>query len=225
MGSRQEAKLEKQVKDLLRQGANKTCINCDNKACCTCEGAVAVDMLACMVDGDLRPGFTFDIRVASYLCRVPSMRSCPLMSLHAQRAAEYSKYCLAFCRRGAVLSIVRAVFATFVPTRPLLPLRSRQFGHRVKGVSMSSFKSEEVEALKKGGNEVCACSCSRGFGPQRNFVAGGRGFCPYPHPTRVRCMVPVGFYNAYETDVAGESKRAMPRGVGEARRAEAWKAQ
>ena len=31
---------------------------------------------------------------------------------------------------------------------------SREFNHRVKGISMSSFKPEEVEALEKGGNKV-----------------------------------------------------------------------
>lgn len=31
---------------------------------------------------------------------------------------------------------------------------SREFGHRVKSVSMSSFTSEEVIALQAGGNEV-----------------------------------------------------------------------
>ena len=31
---------------------------------------------------------------------------------------------------------------------------SRQFGHRVKGVSMSTFKSDEVAALEESGNAV-----------------------------------------------------------------------
>lgn len=31
---------------------------------------------------------------------------------------------------------------------------SRQFGHRVKGVSMSSFKPDEIKALQEGGNGV-----------------------------------------------------------------------
>lgn len=33
---------------------------------------------------------------------------------------------------------------------------SRQFGHRVKGVSMSTFKPEEVQALAESGNAVRA---------------------------------------------------------------------
>lgn len=38
------------------------------------------------------------------------------------------------------------------PPRP--PPCSRQFGHRVKGVSMSTFKKDEVETLRQSGNEV-----------------------------------------------------------------------
>lgn len=36
-------------------------------------------------------------------------------------------------------------------------IRSRQFGHRVKGITMSSFKAEEIAALQAGGNEVSSC--------------------------------------------------------------------
>lgn len=31
----------------------------------------------------------------------------------------------------------------------------RQFGHRVKGITMASFKSDEIAALQSGGNEAC----------------------------------------------------------------------
>jgi hypothetical protein len=30
----------------------------------------------------------------------------------------------------------------------------RQFGHRVKGISLCTFTSEEIESLKSGGNDV-----------------------------------------------------------------------
>lgn len=33
-------------------------------------------------------------------------------------------------------------------------MRSREFTHRVKSVSMATFTSQEVEALQKGGNQV-----------------------------------------------------------------------
>lgn len=33
-------------------------------------------------------------------------------------------------------------------------MRSREFNHRVKGVTMSLWTEKEVEALKKGGNRV-----------------------------------------------------------------------
>lgn len=37
---------------------------------------------------------------------------------------------------------------------------SREFGHRVKSVSMASFKPEEIERIKKGGNDVrVICYC------------------------------------------------------------------
>jgi len=32
---------------------------------------------------------------------------------------------------------------------------SRQFSHRVKGLSTSTFKPEEIKALEAGGNRVC----------------------------------------------------------------------
>jgi hypothetical protein len=36
---------------------------------------------------------------------------------------------------------------------------SRQFNHRCKGVTMATFKPEEVAAIEDGGNAVCFLSC------------------------------------------------------------------
>jgi len=38
----------------------------------------------------------------------------------------------------------------------LFVFNSREFNHRVKGLTMSTFNEEEVEALENGGNDVAA---------------------------------------------------------------------
>ena len=46
-------------------------------------------------------------------------------------------------------------FVIFSTESPILTIRSsREFNHRVKSVSMATFKPEEIDALQKGGNQV-----------------------------------------------------------------------
>ena len=45
----------------------------------------------------------------------------------------------------------------WTPQKRLFGTCSRQFNHRCKGISMASFKPEEIRALENGGNGVSAC--------------------------------------------------------------------
>lgn len=45
----------------------------------------------------------------------------------------------------------------WTPQKRLFGNCSRQFNHRCKGISMASFKPEEIRALENGGNGVSAC--------------------------------------------------------------------
>lgn len=45
----------------------------------------------------------------------------------------------------------------WTPQKRLFGNCSRQFNHRCKGISMASFKPEEIRGLENGGNGVSAC--------------------------------------------------------------------
>lgn len=68
------------------------------------------------------------------------------MYLYAQHAVVYSKS-FALCTMHTLNNNNGQNMFFCTPC-------SRQFGHRVKGISMSTFTAEEVEALKNGGNQV-----------------------------------------------------------------------
>jgi hypothetical protein len=55
------------------------------------------------------------------------------------------------------IRVVLISSSTIILTHTDLCTCSREFTHRVKSVSMSTFSTQEVEALQKGGNQVKTC--------------------------------------------------------------------
>jgi hypothetical protein len=44
--------------------------------------------------------------------------------------------------------------SSLTPPLTRCPINSRQFNHRCKGVTMATFKPEEIQAIEDGGNAV-----------------------------------------------------------------------
>ena len=54
--------------------------------------------------------------------------------------------------------------------RPRRDICSRQFNHRCKGISMASFKPEEIKALEAGGNGVSVGTAHSGLFDTRMYT-------------------------------------------------------
>ena len=137
-----ESKHDKILKSLLRQPDNKRCINCETLVC----------------NQPARPAIGFNIiwwikftLLTLQMCRAHSMLYPICRFSSAQYAAECSKFaCHQYVCAGRLSGLNSGYcFAC-----------SRQFSHRVKGLSTSTFKPEEIKALEAGGNRVCLIPCA-----------------------------------------------------------------
>lgn len=152
--SRDAKKAEQRLKALLKEPANKRCANCDSLVRCGAAQAVNPGLRQL-------PAAPTCSLVARPLPRprrrAPSMWSATTTSSSAPCAAACSEWGRAPHPPPAAAAGAAAprVSRESTPARPAPPARcSRQFGHRVKGVSMSTFKPEEVAALAESGNAV-----------------------------------------------------------------------
>jgi hypothetical protein len=136
-----EAKHEKILKELSRVAANRKCVDCDN-------------IVRNLNHLDLRLGDPLLLALAAY---ANACFSC----------SAGSAVCDYIIRRFRLHRVwrpsVSLLFYFFRSHRlPLHSLKlfvfcllcSRQYGHRVKGISMSKFSKEEIAELQNGGNEV-----------------------------------------------------------------------
>lgn len=136
-----EAKHDKILKELSRVAANRRCVDCDNIV-------RIINQLDYKVLGN------------------------PLLLVHLARAHAFfacstgSAICYYIICRFRLHRVWRpsVSFPCFrqLP-RPIFELElmcitsllcSRQYGHRVKGISMSKFSKEEIAEIQTGGNEV-----------------------------------------------------------------------
>ena len=95
-----------------------------------------------------------------------SLARSPSRSRVDTRATTGASLCVLGLQHLCVLSLQRCSVRIELDTPSVLADRivmngtSREFGHRVKSVSMASFKPEEIERIKKGGNDVrVICYC------------------------------------------------------------------
>ena len=153
--SREAAKLEQRVQLCVKQPENKRCINCDSLVRRTWRaGATGLTTRCNCVRPPSEPA-------GPLACRAPSMLCPTSRSSCAPCAAAFSEWPLppppTFHLPLPALppaSMGRLTHPVVLLVPAGFPRRSRQFGHRVKGVSMSTFKAEEVAALEGAGNAV-----------------------------------------------------------------------
>lgn len=124
-----EAKHEKILKELVRRPENKRCADCDT--------TVRVKMAVLVLCSHPRRLLWSQTRATgSIVCRDQLQHLC----VHRLRRRSV---------RDFDVFLVSPTCYTGAP-------HSRQFGHRVKGITMASFKPEEIAALQAGGNQVLA---------------------------------------------------------------------
>ena len=193
-----QQKIEKQheaiLKRLLALKENKRCVDCDTQvgvdyargglagaASCCWSGSPAVSVVRwCKPVGRanwhpgarlLRGGWLAVVYAGADLRRSLGLQC---LRLHSLQRPPVSR-CMAQAWGGAVMWVSRVSQPpTLTPASRLFPGRSRTFGHRVKGVSMSTFKPEEITALQEGGNGVS----SHGRCLQAASHAGRAAGCP-----------------------------------------------
>lgn len=133
-----EAKHDKILKGLLRQPDNKRCINCETLVRESC-----VRWLSCHPE---HPAASLTDQPFVELSRDHNMQWQICKFSYVQCAAEFSKpecYNKSCCLNSWLRRCSQQCLFC-----------SRQFSHRVKGLSTSTFKPEEIKALEAGGNRV-----------------------------------------------------------------------
>ena len=141
-----EAKHDKILKALLRLPDNRKCAVCDTLVGQADPPEFSTFLGTLHSSGAVRRSHVYcRVHNTSWLISAPlfaqtaaAFSTSPPISLHKQ-SCTYKRH-----ERGVISKSVLGC--------------SRQFNHRTKGVSMATFKPEEIRALEEGGNGVCPLS-------------------------------------------------------------------